>query len=234
MLDYDGTLAPFQIDPDKAFPYPHVSELLNSLMQNSNNYIAIISGRWTKDLLTLLKLDSNPEIWGTHGLERLKPDGSYKIEPMDDHALKGLVEAEEWLTSDVTSHKVRYEQKPGSLAIHWRGLTEKEIETIKMEIRPQFQHFSDRYNLILKEFDGGLELRIPGKNKGDAVQALLSKMPKNSISAYLGDDLTDEDAFQAIKGKGLGILVRDSFRPTTADMWLKPPKEMLDFLSKWK
>ena len=233
MLDYDGTLAPFQTDPSNALPYPNVREVLNGLMQNPKIRLVIITGRWTKDLLSLLKLNSNPEIWGTHGLERLKPDGSYKIDPMEEIAIKGLVEVEEWTTSVLTQYDVRYEQKPGSLALHWRGLSSDHIENIIGEVQPTFQRFANRFKLVLKEFDGGLELRVPGKNKGDAVQVLLSEMPRDTISAYLGDDFTDEDAFHAIKGKGLGILVRNDFRPTVADMWLKPPQEMLEFLSKW-
>jgi trehalose-6-phosphatase len=51
--------------------------------------------------------------------------------------------------------------------------------------------------------------------------------------AYLGDDLTDEDAFRALKGKGLSVLVRKESRTTEADCWLKPPDELLDFLKKW-
>jgi trehalose-6-phosphatase len=51
--------------------------------------------------------------------------------------------------------------------------------------------------------------------------------------AYLGDDLTDEDAFKALKGKGLSVLVRDTQRDTLADCWLTPPDELLDFLHHW-
>lgn len=145
MLDYNFTLAPFHIDPKNAFPYLNVREVLNALMQNPKNYIVIVTGRWTKDLHSLLKSNSSPDIWDTHGLERLKPDGSYKIEPMDDFALKGLVEAEEWAEAVYTKHNVRYEQKPGSLAIHWWELVNEKIELIKMEMKPQFQRFADMY-----------------------------------------------------------------------------------------
>jgi len=58
-------------------------------------------------------------------------------------------------------------------------------------------------------------------------------MEKETVAAYLGDDFTDEDAFTAIKGHGIGILVRKEFRPTEADIWIKPPDELLSFLSDW-
>jgi trehalose-6-phosphatase len=58
-------------------------------------------------------------------------------------------------------------------------------------------------------------------------------MPKETFAAYLGDDYTDEDAFEAIKNRGVGILVRKEFRLTRADIWLEPPEELLFFLGNW-
>ncbi|MGH9571319.1 MAG: hypothetical protein ACRD4F_16865, partial [Candidatus Angelobacter sp.] len=52
-------------------------------------------------------------------------------------------------------------------------------------------------------------------------------------AAYLGDDLTDEDAFQAINGRGLSVLVRPAWRSTTAQAWLRPPGELIQFLNDW-
>jgi trehalose-6-phosphatase len=52
--------------------------------------------------------------------------------------------------------------------------------------------------------------------------------------AFLGDDLTDEDAFQVLRGRGLTILVRADHRETMAEAWLKPPAELIDFLERWR
>ena len=71
LLDYDGTLAPFRVEPRKAFPYPGVRQVLNRLMRTQGIRIVIVTGRWIKDLLPLLQLEIQPEIWGSHGLERL-------------------------------------------------------------------------------------------------------------------------------------------------------------------
>jgi trehalose-phosphatase len=85
----------------------------------------------------------------------------------------------------------------------------------------------------IREFDGGVELRVKGIDKGVAVRTVLNELGERSVAAYLGDDLTDEDAFRAIKGTGSGFLVREEFRPTTADFWLKPPRELMEFLDLW-
>lgn len=51
--------------------------------------------------------------------------------------------------------------------------------------------------------------------------------------AYLGDDVTDEDAFHAVKPRGLAVLVRAELRETAADLWIRPPRELVAFLRSW-
>ncbi len=230
-LDYDGTLAPFRVEPAKAFPYPGVREMVKRLMNTSDIRLIIVTGRWTKDLIPLLQLEPNPEIWGSHGLERFKPDGSYELAPMDEGALQGLVVADELIEKAGLS--ARCEQKPGCLAIHWRGLGERRVNDIRDQILPKLSIIAQGWQLQLKEFDGGIELRIPIRNKGDAVRTVLEETDGDGMAAYLGDDLTDEDAFGAIKGRGMGVLVRHELRATAADLWIRPPDELLEFLNFW-
>jgi trehalose 6-phosphate phosphatase len=231
LLDYDGTLAPFHIEPNEAEPYPGIRQVLNRIMQVPDIRLVIITGRWTRDLIPLLQLEKQPEIWGSHGLERLKPDGSYEIDLMEEQQLDGLVAAGEWIEELGLSS--RCEKKPGCLAIHWRGIDEEKVKEIRNLVEPRWSTLAEAWQLSLQEFDGGLELRVPTRNKGDAVATILEEMNQDAVGAYLGDDLTDEDAFRAIKGKGLGILVREELRPTAADLWIRPPEELLTFLSGW-
>jgi len=83
---------------------------------------------------------------------------------------------------------------------------------------------------------GGLELRVVGIDKGRAVDQILAGSPPEAAAAYLGDDLTDEDAFAALSGRGervLTVLVREEWRPTRAEVWLRPPGGLLAFLGRW-
>jgi trehalose 6-phosphate phosphatase len=228
-LDYDGTLAPFKIDPALAVPYPGVREELIKVIENPRNRVVIISGRWIKDVLKLLEFKKRPEIWGSHGLERLKSNGVYQTAPVDNQALRGLVEAGNWFTSANLS--LRREQKPACLAVHWRGLNTDNHRKEIAKVTENFQRIAGKSGLLVQEFDGGIELRVPGDNKGDAIRTLISEAKENVIPVYFGDDVTDEDAFQAIKGKGAGILVRKKLRKSLADIWIKPPEELLEFLS---
>ena len=231
LLDYDGTLAPFQVERNNAFPYPGVRKVLNKITQVPGIRLVIISGRWIKDLIPLLQIQGQPEIWGSHGLERLKMDGTYQIASVNEGVLNGLVVADDWI--EKLGFANRYEKKPGCLAIHWRGLDSKKIDEIRTQVMPKLSLIAEGWGLILQDFDGGLELRVPGRNKGDAVRTILEEMRPDAVVAYLGDDSTDEDAFKSIKGRGIGILVRKELRPTAADIWLTPPDELLEFLSNW-
>lgn len=231
LLDYDGTLAPFHVNPARAVPYPGIHEILNKILQRHDIRLVIISGRWTKDLLPLLQLNKTPEVWGSHGLEHLKSDGSYEIESIDEKFFNALASANEWI--DRIGLADRCEKKPGCLAIHWRGLDRREVADMKNKIDSKRALITKSWGLRLIDFDGGMEIRVPGINKGNAVKKILNEMDKETIAAYLGDDLTDEDAFKSIKGNGIGLLVREEFRPTEADIWIKPPDELLSFLSAW-
>lgn len=231
MLDYDGTLAPFKKDRNQAFPYKGVRNILQKLIQSGRTRIVIISGRWTKDLIPLLGLKQFPEIWGSHGIERLKPDGDYTIMDMPEKGLQGLAEADGWINKNGLGNYC--EEKPGCLALHWRGLTYREIKDIQNKVLTEWSMIARQKNLLLNKFDGGIELRIPGINKGFAVKSILNEEGKETLVAYLGDDLTDEDAFKALKKRGIGILVRKKYRDTQAEVWLKPPQQLLGFLKNW-
>lgn len=231
LLDYDGTLAPFHIDRNKAMPYPRIRESLNSILQLSSCRVVIVSGRWTKDLLPLLRLRQQPEIWGSHGLERLYPDGTSEIVPLEERVIDGLARADTWMKTQELQDFC--EQKPGCLALHWRGLPQERVDRLKTQVNRVWSRLGKETGLELNEFDGGLELRAPSCNKGNAVTTILQEENPGAMAAYLGDDHTDEDAFAAIAGKGLGVLVRREKRPSVASVWLKPPEQLLHFLRKW-
>jgi trehalose 6-phosphate phosphatase len=230
LLDYDGTLAPFRIERDCAFPYPEVPPLLGRIMAGGTRVI-LISGRPVREVLLLSGIHPHPEIWGSHGLERLHPDGTYQVEPLAPEQESGLLQAAEYLRSQGLEN--RMELKPGGVALHWRGLSETEGERLRSKAQLIWRELADRCSLQLLEFDGGLEIRVRGQDKGKAVAAILRESNPDAVLAYLGDDRTDEDAFRALQGKGLTVLVRDQVGPTLADIQLRPPQELVEFLQDW-
>lgn len=230
LLDYDGTLAPFVEDPSVAVPYPGVIDRLERLLQTKTRLV-IVTGRSVDDLFGLIGLARRLEIWGSHGQERHFPDGRKESQELDAKSRRALRKAEEKAVEHGGDGWL--ERKPLSLALHFRGRPAAQVVRMKDEVKPFWQSLADNTSLVLHHFDGGIELRLEGENKGTAVRTLLEEMTVTTPAAYLGDDLTDEDAFEALNGQGLTVLVRPDFRPTRAQLWIQPPEELLQLLDRW-
>lgn len=231
IIDYDGTLAPFRKDRDRAVPYPGVRRSIDDIMERSGSRVFVVSGRSAGDVRSLLGFRKLPEIWGCHGWERMMPDASLRVPEIDERHRSGLQEALSW--AEAKGLASRCERKVACLAFHWRGLASASIPSMCEAVERGWGDIADRDGMELRDFNGGIELRIPGRDKGTAVQTILDEAAPGAAIAYLGDDRTDEDAFRALKGNGLTVLVNESFHATTADLWLIPPRELLEFLSRW-
>jgi len=233
LLDYDGTLAPFQRDRYRAFPYPGVTNLVRGIINNGRTRVVLVTGRSANDIIPLLGILPYPEIWGSQGLQRLMPDGTYEMPHLTDSVQHALVQAAEWLHDN---ELYRYaEFKAGSIAVHWRGLDPATAETVRERVLLGWRPIAERYHMTLLPFDAGLEIRSPGHDKGDAVRTIMEEMDDQALVAFLGDDVTDEDAFRALehRERGLAALVRPEWRETAADLWIRPPDELLEFLLQW-
>lgn len=76
-----------------------------------------------------------------------------------------------------------------------------------------------------------VEVRPIGINKGNALRTFLAAASPMTLPIYIGDDQTDEEAFQFLDGRGITILVADRPRPTAAHYLLSNPREVLRFLA---
>jgi trehalose 6-phosphate phosphatase len=231
MLDYDGTLAPFRKQRNEAIPYPEIAAKLEEIVRGGHTRVVIISGREVEEVASLLGIQPLPEMWGVYGLQRRRPDGKVEVAPFEQRYLNSLCDALRWLEYQELAGLA--ETKTGSLAVHWRGLSENETEEVRGRALLGWNAIARDAGLSLVEFDGGLEIRAPGIDKGGVVRMLLEEMGPGVRAAYLGDDVTDEPAFVAIGDKGLSLLVRPEWRQTAAQFWVKPPAGVLDFLCGW-
>lgn len=231
LLDYDGTLAPFQTDPAAARPYPGVTTALRTLMHETDTRVVVVSGRWLATLVPLLDLDPLPELWGCHGRERMLPGAADQLTGVDAQAANALATADTW-QSALEALGAHIERKPASLAVHWRGAAHAR-EAIESAIRERVRLHLLPGALEWLNFDGGVELCAPGFDKGHAVHTVTAETGADAAVAYLGDDLTDEAAFAALREPDLGVLVRADVRPTRARVHLRPPDELLGFLRRW-
>jgi trehalose-phosphatase len=106
---------------------------------------------------------------------------------------------------------------------------------LRRDLETRFAALAQAGELLWHEFDGGIELRAAGCDKGQVVRQVLAELDAGPAGcvAYLGDDHTDEDAFRALQGRGLRVLVRPKWRTTAADLWLRPPEGLREFLARW-
>src|SRR5262245_61968454 len=119
ILDYDGTIAPFSAHRLPAFPYPGVSETLRQIMTLCRTRLIVASGRAAHELIPLLGMIPPPEIWGTHGAERVYADGRYEEIEVTQDAVEVLLKSETRLEREGLNHLMQV--KLEVVAVHWRG-----------------------------------------------------------------------------------------------------------------
>lgn len=230
MLDYDGTLAPFHISRSAAVQDQEIADHLDVLQQIPCVRVVIVSGRPLEDLQPLLKSKIMPELYGSHGVEYLDAQGCR-------HEHRQPQQVEEFLQKEISwcrdhLQRERYEIKPFGIAVHWRGLTKNEISGLSALMKQHWSSFEKSPVMRVTEFNGGLELRPRGTGKGSVVRRELERIPDNYAVAYVGDDWTDEEAFEALGERGIKVLIRYDERPTKADVYLDGYQQLPSLLGK--
>jgi trehalose 6-phosphate phosphatase len=231
LLDYDGTLAPFCLNRQQALPYPGMTALLQEIIVCGRTRVVIITGRNAHEVIPLLAIHPSLEIWGCHGLERLRADGTRETPRVEESAMHALADADRWLRYQGLHNRAEF--KTGAIAVHWRGLDQATAAEIRGQVLLGWFPIAQSTPMELLEFDGGIEMRMPGRDKGDAVRTILDEIGPEVPVAYLGDDLTDERAFLALDTLGLSVLVRPGWRETAAALWIRPPEGLRKFLTRW-
>lgn len=232
-LDYDGTLVPIAARPEEARPTPALLALLSQLAQTPSVQVAVVSGRALPDLCAALPVQGIVYIGG-HGLE-IRTTGGKTQHLIPAGAVTGILSG---LWQDLESRLtgvpgLLLEDKRYALALHYRLARPEEAEWAVAQLLSAVQQYQEKGN-ILKVLHGKkvVEVLPAGVSKGKAVQTLLQREVKGTLSFYLGDDMTDEEAFQTLKGQALSILVADPPRRTAARYYLKNPDEVSCFLSR--
>jgi trehalose-phosphatase len=230
LLDYDGTLAPFTPRRDEARPYPGMTEILARLPEAGPGRFAVVTGRPAEAAAAFLAPARPFAVWGCHGAQFVVP-GRPSLGPTLAPPAQIALSRARALALPMAGLEA-LESKPAGLALHWRGLDAAARQAMEARIGPVWAGLAREAGLALHPFDGGLELRLPGVHKGLAVDALARDNPQ-TVLVYVGDDLTDEDAFQALGPNDVGVLAGRPDRPSAARYALAPPEELLRFLSAW-
>lgn len=233
-LDYDGTLAPFQVERWAAVPLPGVAQALAALRDGGHTALAVISGREAEEVAGLLGVPGIP-VWGNHGYEQLDAAGGLHRAPLSHTQRRGLAAAKASL--DPALDPGRLEQKQCGLALHTRGLDPVAAARLEGPVASAWMALAAAHDLSCRAFNGGVELRAAGLDKGTALNQIMQDHP-GRFTVYIGDDHTDEDAFRLLAGRdGMGLRVlgeqAGAIPPTAATENLVDCAGVLDLLRRW-
>ena len=216
--DYDGVLARLRDEPSAAVPEPGVAEALARLADVPGVTVALVSGRGVADLRATSGL-SGPFRWvGSHGEEFDGPLAGELAERRD--ALAAVLAP---LVDGVAG--ARLEVKPASVAVHVRQVQDREAAAALLD---QARTRVDS-SLTLKPGKDVLEITLTDADKGTALQRLVAELDADA-AMYLGDDVTDEDGFRALRPGDLTVKIGEG--PTDARYRVADPSGALAVLRR--
>lgn len=240
-LDYDGTLTPTVEHPELAVLAPSMRDAVGALAACCP--VAVISGRDRADVHARVGLDDLIYA-GSHGFDIAGPLGReiHRREGAEFETL--LAQAEASLRRRLEDIEgILIEPKAVSVAVHYRQVADGDVPAVKAAVETILaEHAELRVTPGKKVFE--IQPRLDW-DKGRAVLWLLESLGldgEDATPVYLGDDITDEDAFRALKGRGVSILVEtppgggeEGMRESAADYRLASPDEaerLLGFLRR--
>jgi trehalose 6-phosphate phosphatase len=195
--DYDGVLARLRDDPAAAVPEPGIGDLLARLAAVDGVTVALVSGRGVDDLQQTSGL-AGPFRWiGSHGAEFDGPLTGDLAARRDElaAALAPLVDA---------VPGARLEVKPASAAVHVRTVADRDAAQRLLDAAASGPGAAA--DLTAKPGKDVLELAVTDADKGSALRRLREQVHAAAV-LYLGDDVTDEDAFRVLGPEDVGIKV---------------------------
>ena len=235
-LDYDGTLTPIVDRPQDAVISESMREAVRGLAKRCT--VCVVSGRDRPVVQELMGVD-DLVVAGSHGFDIWSPE----LGTLEHDAGSGFEDLLDGVKARLTEESASIEgsavePKKASVAIHYRLVDDEEKPRIEEIVDALLAEHPDE----LKVTPGKMVFELQPKldwDKGKAVLHLIDalKLDRDDIvPLYLGDDVTDEDAFQALEGRGIGIFVADAEdlegadRPTAAKYILQSIHDVERFL----
>ncbi len=226
-LDFDGTLAPIVERPGDARPLDGIPALVEAVTKRVP--VAVISGRDVDDVRARLGVEG---IWyaGSHGMDLVDPQGRREVDEELERLIPMLDEQEDWLRERFSeAPRVEIERKRFGIAVHFRRRPEAQeiVEKALQDAVDQAEGLKKGVGKMVRELQPDVDV-----DKGTALLAIRRRTDPDSrfTPVYIGDDTTDEDAFEVIRNDGVGILVADQPRETAALYRLEAPAQVREFL----
>jgi trehalose-phosphatase len=221
--DYDGVLAPIVNDPAQAWPLPGAVRVLGALAELPDTTVAVVSGRARRDLAALSGLPPQVTLVGSHGGEYDDRFGAAH-EPAAQDRKRRLEQA---LQEIVDGHQgVALEVKPISVAVHTRNADRPVAAEIGEVVRRGPATWPEVHVTTGKEV---IELAVVKTDKGTAVTTMRQRTSADAV-LFIGDDVTDEDAFAVLHDSDVGVKVGPG--ETAAGFRVPDPESVVELLDR--
>jgi trehalose-phosphatase len=231
LLDYDGTMAEIVADPSNAKPLPEIPALIDRLAASTDRVkVAVVTGRRIAEVRELLGLKQPTLFSGLHGMEVSESDGTTTFSEAALASSSELEQVRSWLGEHVPAGRGFWiEDKQVAIGLHYRQADPEEARAVCR----QFSDFAARNTQSLKLLPLKMLLEAVPKaaGKGLAVAGFRRRFPRSFVVAYFGDDTTDEDAFAALAGDDIGVLVGPP-RASRASYRVSSPHAVADELRR--
>ena len=225
-LDFDGTLAPFTVDPADSRPLPEAREALEALAQLPRTAVAIISGRPLGFLREVVDPGGRMALSGSHGAELdlgavagAHGGGRLELSGEQTELLAEAVAATEEMVRRYPGS--RSEPKPAGVAFHTRPIADPRVAAQALEeMTGAYAHLP---GLRLTPGQQVIESSVVSATKGDGLRTIQS-VATPELTVFAGDDVTDEDALRLLGGDDVGIKVGE--KETAAAHRVAGPEEL--------
>lgn len=203
-FDFDGTLVALAPRPDLVAMEPQVREVLAALARQFDGAVAVVTGRpldVVDDFLAPVVLPVAAE----HGSIRRDSRGALHVDEGDAGAVASAHAALAPLAADNAG--LILERKHSSIALHYRQRPEL-ASACEQAVRDVV---AKNPGLVILPGKMVFELKPKGVDKGEAVRAFLGEAPfQGRLPVFMGDDVTDEHAFEVVNALGgLSVKVDD-------------------------
>lgn len=232
-VDFDGTLTPIVDHPAGAMLPPRAREVLERLGARPDTDVAVVSGRALEDVRERIALDGIYYA-GNHGME-IEGPGIQEIHGAAAATRPAIARCAEEIRDALHGVPgVVLEDKGLTISVHYRQVRGDDVHRVHDAVR---RTCGGDPAVRVTEGKKVLEVRpAVDWDKGRATRFLLDVLETGASSSvptvYLGDDVTDEDAFRALRGRGAGVIVADPVPETTAaTAWLRSPEEVVGLLA---
>lgn len=199
-LDFDGTLVDLADNPEGVHVSQDLADRLDALAAHMPGRLAIVSGRSIAQLDALFGPQAEHfTLAGSHGAERRSPDDGHNQPEKPAH----LATATEEMRAVAEANDLYFETKSFGAGLHYRRNPDAEPLALR-----EATAIAERHGLTLQPGKMMVEVRLPG-DKGQAIETLMQAPAMHgTVPIFFGDDVTDEDGFEAAaRLGGAGVLV---------------------------